>query len=75
MEKLNLGDMVQHSSGEIGMIIKINKPSGIYKLSYDVEWYHPKRPMISYAIYEWDAIQIRNRYLIMKDRIYGTTSG
>ena len=71
---LRLGDLVQHPSGEIGMIVKIREPTGQYRAIYNVEWYNPTVSSKAYTgsgISEYDVKMMRDRYLFLRNSVYG----
>ena len=69
--QLQIGDMVQHMSGEIGMIVHIQTHPKA-RPRYDVEWYNPN---VGYyrgsGISEWDILTMKGRYSILRDFIHG----
>ena len=71
---LRLGELVQHPSGEIGMIVAFHEPAPARNITYDVEWYNGsvknKRYRGSY-ISEYDVLMMRDAYLNFRDWVYG----
>lgn len=69
--QLQIGELVQHMSGEIGMIVKISEPFGIYHRGYEVEWYNKHGCMRGSGISEYDIKRMHERYLNFRDWVYG----
>lgn len=68
---LRLGELVQHLSGEIGMIVHIQTyPKAPPR--YDVEWYNPTHGCYrGSGISEWDMLTMQGRYRNFRDFIHG----